>query len=236
MPTIQAKNNPASRIEAGNHVIEAAKTTDTKRIKTKLVAFAKAHTAFVAAHAAATKAERALDDAQDAVGEADGEQDAALHVLAAKMIGDGAPKNNPFKLFGLPAPSKLAGVAVEREVRLTAKLAKLAAKWKGAGAGTKQAAARLAKGSASTVRALGHVAPLDKAQAAAIARRNALGVPWARAFVQCKTAARAAEDDGARGLFAALFGVARTARAKASPAKSDGAGPPEATPPPPAAS
>jgi len=216
MATIHPSNRPASRIAAGDHVLEAAKTADTRAVKAKLAAFARAHAALVAAHAVATKAEMALHDAQDAVGDADAEQDAAVHALAAKMVGDGAPKANPFNVFGLAAPSVVAVTAVEKEVALTAKLATLASKWKSATIGTKQAAALLAKKSAGTKKALADMVPMRKAQAAAIAKRDALGVPWARAFAHLKNAARTAEDDGARGLYAALFGVTAAPRARAA--------------------
>jgi hypothetical protein len=235
MATIQAKNNPASRVEAGDHVIESAKTAETKSVKTKLLVFTKAHAAYVAAHAAAQKSEAALHAAQDALGEEDAAQDTAAQALAAKMIGDGAPKANPFSLFGLPAPSALIDMAVAKEVKTTATLAKRAAKWKSAGAATKAAAGALAKKSASTAKAQTRIPALEKAQAAAIAKRDALGVPWARAFNHLKNAARAAEDDGATGLFAALFDVTRPARAKGAGAKTgDGAPPAKAPAAPPA--
>ena len=230
MSIIQARKNPSARIDAGNHVLEAAKTVDTRSVKAKLAAFAKVHATFVAAHAVVAKAEHALHDAHDALGQADAEQDAAVHALAAKMIGDGALKANPFKPFGLPAPSDVATTAVEKELVLTAKLAALASKWKSATTGTRQAAALLAKKSAGTKKALDRVGPLQTAQTAAIARRDAIGVSWARAFAHLKNATRTAEDDGARGLFTAMFAVASVPSGRRVRGADAGSSAPAATP------
>ena len=220
MGTIQAKGNPQSRIDAGDRVLQAAKTVDARVVKTKLVAFAKVHAAYAAAHKSVVAAEEKLSAAEEAVGSADDEQDSLVRLLAAKMIGDGAPKANPLSIFKLPPPSTLVDVRVELEVKKTKQLAKQAASWKNASPPTKAVAAKLGKASAAVASVLAKVPPLAKSHAAAIAKRDALGVPWVTAFAHLKNAARVAEDDGTRGLFAALFGApaARPAtRAKAAP-------------------
>jgi hypothetical protein len=222
MATIQANSNPASRLQAGERVLEAAKTTDTSKVKAKLAAFAKAHAAFAGAERAARAAEAKRNAAEDAVGEADAAQDAAALALAAKMIGDGAPKGNPFKPLGLPAPSVLVKLAVREEAKLAARLARQAGAWKGASAQTKSAATSLGKAVAKVEAALSRLPALARAQAAALSQRAALGLPWARAFAHLKNAARAAEDDGQAGLFAALFQI------EAKPARK----PPPPVPPP----
>jgi hypothetical protein len=53
---------------------------------------------------------------------------------------------------------------------------------------------------------------LTGAQTAAITRRDALAQAWETAFAGVKRAARAAEDDGAKGLYGVRF-----ERAKAAP-------------------
>ena len=224
MGTIQAKGNPQSRIDAGDRVLQAAKTVDARAVKTKLVTFAKVHAAYVAAHKSVVVAEERLSAAEEAVGSADDEQDSLVRLLAAKMIGDGAPKANPLSIFKLPPPSTLVDVRVEVEVKKTKQLAKQAASWKAASPATKAVAAKLGKASVAVTSALAKVPPLAKAHAAAIAKRDALGVPWVTAFAHLKNATRVAEDDGARGLFTALFGAPTTRPAtKAKPAPADGA-------------
>ncbi|HEY1956798.1 MAG TPA: hypothetical protein VGH28_14360 [Polyangiaceae bacterium] len=224
MGTIQAKNNPSSRITAGDRVIQGAKSVNTTVIKAKLARFAKAHTAYSAAQRAVEVAEQRLVAAEERVGETDGAQDALVKLLAAKMIGDGAPKGNPLSLFKLPPPSELVIVRVEVEVKKTKQLAKQAASWKSASSATKSVAAKLGKAAAAVESALKKIAPLAKAHTAAIAKRDALGVDWVTSFTHLKNAARVAEDDGTRGLFAALF-EAPTARpaTKAKPTSADGA-------------
>lgn len=219
MPTLQATKSPSSRRESGDHVIAAAKTVDTTLIKAKLAAFTKTHGAYVTADNAVRKAEAALQAAEEKVGEADAGQDAAVIKLAAKLIGDGAPKGNPLKLFGHVAPSRLIEIAVPEEAKLTAKLATDAARWKDAGKETKAAANDLGKASALVKKALEPVAALRRAHSGALAQRDAHGVAWARAFAHLKVSARAAEIDGATGIFSALFGVAAKPKAHKKPVK-----------------
>ncbi len=231
MAILQSKDNPGSRIDAGDRVLAAAKAVATRPIRAKLAAFAQAHAAYVAAEGAARQAEAKLREAEAAVGAADAEQDAALLALAAKMSGDGAPRLAPFKALAplrVPAPSDLIALAVEKEVKLTEQIAKAAAKWKAAGAQTRAAAARLARAAAAVKAALARVPGAERPFTEARARRDALGIPWERAFAHLKNAARAAEDDGATGLFDALFaGPPRAPRKPRTPgtAKPAGAAP-----------
>lgn len=231
MATVQAGSNPSARIAAGEHILEAAKSVATKPIKAKLDAFRAAHVAYVKAHASTEKAEASLAGGEAKVGDADGVQDALVRTLAAKMIGDGAPKANPFKMFGLPPPTTVVPMAVEKEVTVTKALAARASKWAAASKETKAVAAKLGAASAAVSKAIGQLGALRKGRSAAIAQRDALGVAWVRALAQLKNAARAAEDDGAAGLFAALFEVSKPAPRKRAKAK-----PPSQPPTPPAAS
>ena len=226
MGTIQVKSNPSSRIAVGDRVIQGAKSVETRAFQAKLSRFAKAHAAYSAAQRIVEAAEAKLVAAEELVGQTDDVQDDLVKLLAAKMIGDGAPKANPLSLFKLPPPSTLVDVRVEIEVKQTKKLAKQAASWKSAGAATKGVAAKLGKAAAAVESALKKVMPVRKLHVAAIAKRDALGVEWVTAFTHLKNAVRVAEDDGTRGVFAALFGApgARPAtRAKQTPA--DGASP-----------
>ena len=231
MGTIQAKSNPSSRIAVGDRVIQGAKSVEVRSFQTKLSRFAKAHAAYAAAQRVVEAAEAKLVAAEELVGQTDDVQDELVKLLAAKMIGDGAPKANPLSLFKLPPPSTLVDVRVEIEVKQTKKLAKQAASWKSASGATKAVAAKLGKAAASVESALKKVMPLRKAHVGAIAKRDALGVEWVTAFTHLKNAARVAEDDGARGVFAALFGAPPTRPApRAKPVATDGASP--ATPAP----
>jgi hypothetical protein len=64
---------------------------------------------------------------------------------------------------------------------------------------------------------------LVKARDGAIRARDAKAPAWEKAFASLKRATRTAEDDGAAGLFAALFEVEKpkAKAAKAKPAKDE---------------
>ncbi len=68
------------------------------------------------------------------------------------------------------------------------------------------------KAAKAVTTALAAVAPALKATDGARSRRDALVQPWETAFAALKRGARAAEDDGAKGLFAALFESTATVR------------------------
>jgi len=63
--------------------------------------------------------------------------------------------------------------------------------------------------------ALKPIAKLEKARADAMAKRDALEQAWETAFASLKRGAKAAEDDGHRGIHAALFERPAPAKKKA---------------------
>ncbi len=206
MATLQATNQPGSRVGAGDTVLERAKTVDTKPVEARLSAFRKAHAAYAKAEREVRAAEAAQFAQESKVAEADVAQDAAVDALASAMAGDGAPRVSPFKKLGkFGAPSDIKVMAYEKEATLCAALAKAALAWKPGTAKTKAAAKKLAGAAAAVKAALKPTHGLRKQKLAAIARRDGFGQTWSVAFEKLKNAARTAEDDGARGLFEALF-------------------------------
>jgi hypothetical protein len=227
MATIVKKDNPSSRLDAGNHVIEAAKTTDTRSIKKRLALFAAAHKALLAAEGAVTKAEEALATQRAKVGEADVAQDEAVERLANALVAAGASRVHPFKALGFAAPSVVKELGYAREAKEAQRLAKAASKGKPAKE-TATACKELVAAAHAVEAALAPVAKLEGALRAARTQRDALAQPWETAYAALKNAARAAEDDGARGIFGALFHVA-SPRPKRKAAKSaNNASPPAA--------
>jgi hypothetical protein len=207
MAILRPRLNPGSRLEAGTYVIERATSVSVKPIKSRFDAFKKSFTQFKSAEAGVSKAVEAADAASAKVAELDTVQDDAVHALAAAMVGDGAPRINPFKPLGFAAPGKLVDIAYEKEVVLVTKLATAAARAKNASKATKAAAATLIKAAAVVKAALPAMAKADAARAVSIAKREAVGLDFDRALAKLKRAAQVAEDDGAEGLFAALFQV-----------------------------
>lgn len=210
MGTIQAKANPQSRIDVGESVIERAKSTSTKPVRKQFAAFTALHRAYKAKAVAADTAEAKAVAAEEKVAEADVDQDAAVDALATARAGEGAARTKPFADLGFDSPTAIKETGYAAEAKLVKKLAAAAAK-KGRAA-TKSAARNADRAATAVESALKAVPPLKKAAAAARAQRDALSQSWLTALARLKRATRTAEDDGARGLFAALFEVAAPAR------------------------
>lgn len=212
--------NPTShtaRIAAGDAVIAAAATTDTRPVRAKLEAFRKHHAALTRATAALEEAEKFHDAAQRALGECDTEQDAAVEALATALVAIGQPRTSPFKAISNLPPSRVATLGYTAEADALETIARKARKLPRVDAGV-----RAACGDAERiVRALRHASKAVERFGAKVAeartRRDALTQPWETGLAALKRVTRVAEDDGAKGLFAALFEV--TAPAKKPRAK-----------------
>ena len=136
--TIKINSNPGSRIDGGNTILDAASTADVKPIKARVEAFRRAHVAFVAAHGKVETAEAALRAQQEKVGDADIIQDAAVQTLASCLVGDGLPRQNPFKPLGFAAPSVIVDTGYADEAKIVARLAAKAAAHKSASKNTSE--------------------------------------------------------------------------------------------------
>jgi hypothetical protein len=212
METLQSGNSPGTRIAAGDSVLEAAKSTDTKPVAGRLAGFTKAHTSYSAADAIVKKAGEALQKQQAKVAEADLAQDVAVADLAAALPLDGLPRLNPFKPFGALPPTKLQGLGYAEEAKAVLALETAVLKHKNLSKGSAAAAKAAGKAALRVQAELKAIPKLEKARTDAMTRRDALAQAWETAFAGVKRAARAAEDDGAKGLYGVLF-----ERAKAAP-------------------
>lgn len=205
MNTLQSGHSPGNRIEAGQQLVERAKAVKPTAVKPRFTAFASIHKLYAAAHAKVGKADRALQKQQAKLAEADVLQDEAVARLAAKLPADGLPRTQPFKPFGFTRPSALQQREATAEAKLLQKLAAAVLKHKGASAATKAAANAALKAAAGVLGASAPIAKLTSARTSAMHARDALEQAWETAFAALKRGAKAAEDDGAKGLFAALF-------------------------------
>ena len=205
MESLNSGKSPGSRIDAGDDLHRAAAEIDTELVAKKLASFRARQAAYVAAD---KKVKAAVENeiAQERLlGAKDAVQDEDVDTLASKLAGDGLPRTNPFKPFGAPAPSvlKITDAVVEAEtiVSLTAKIAKRRDLSKDS-----QAAATKACAAAKAVSVAAKPLPaLRKKVVEAMAARESLAPGWEKAFSVLKRAARAAEDDGAPGIYEALF-------------------------------
>lgn len=225
METLQSGSSPGTRIAAGDSVFHAADSVDTKAVAAKLAGFKKAHGAYVTADAGVKKAGEALQKQQAKAAEADVVQDEALDDLAVALPADGLPRVNPFKPFGAPSLTALQGLGYAEEARKVLDLEKAVLKHKGVSKGSIAAAKAAGKAALRVQAELDAIPKLELARTAAINRRDALALGWEAAFAGLKRAARVADDDGAMGLYGALF-----TRAKAAPKKAKKAAEPKAEP------
>lgn len=205
MGTIQAGSSPGTRIEAGNAVLGAGTAVDTTPIANRWATFTKTHAAYVAANDSVQKAADALRLQQQKVAEADVDQDAAIDLLANALPADGLSRQNPFKSFGAPAPAVLKGMGYAKEAEQVLRLEKAVLKEKTLSQRSVDAARGAGDAARKVLTTLKPIAKFEKARTQAMAKRDAMEQAWETAFAALKRGAKAAEDDGHHGLFAALF-------------------------------
>jgi hypothetical protein len=186
-------------------VLDAAETVDTTAVKKRLATFKASHASYAAAETAVRGAEEKLRKAEAVVGERDVDQDDAVDGLANALIQDGEPRTNAFKSFGFAAPGAVKTMAYAEEAKTIGRLVVAVRKRKGLSKETLATVTTVESAAREVEKAIQAVEPFQKAHASAIARREALAHPWEKAFAALKRGARAAEDEGAVGLFAVLF-------------------------------
>ncbi|MEZ4392095.1 MAG: hypothetical protein R3A48_13435 [Polyangiales bacterium] len=217
MPVVTAECH-AARLLSGEAVLAAAVGLDTRPIAAKLAQFRKAHSSLSKASAALATAEQRLVDAQRDVADFDNDQDAAVGALAASLVTVGQPRLNPFRKLSKYAPGRMQQIGYAAEARALLELTARARKLDGLN-NEVQAAAREAERCARALLAAVAVAEhVAERAAAARDRRDALCQPWETALAALRRAVRAQEQNGASGLFDALFRPA-TRRAKSVPPK-----------------
>jgi hypothetical protein len=231
MAILQSGDSPGTRIAAGDSVIDGAKGVNTAPIKKRLAAFKAIHGQYGRADRAVKKASQALQAQQAVVGAADVDQDSSVLELASALPADGLSRLNPFKDFGAPAPAMLCSMGYEAEAKEVLALETAVSKRKGLSTSSITLAKAAGKAARRVQAALAPIAKLEKARTVAMGRRDALAQAWETAFAGLKRGARAAEDEGSKGLFAALFERKATkAGSKRSKAKK-GKTAPEGAPP-----
>lgn len=208
------------RVVTGDAVLTRATTTDTRAVKVRLAAFSKAHAALVRAQSVVDGAEAKLAAAQASVADADVTQDESVDALALALVTNGQPRISPFRGLSSYAPTTLKKLGYADEAKLVRALTKKVRARKSSDAAVLRACGVAEKAAAKVVAALAKLPALEASVVAARARRDALSLPWERDFGALKRAARAAADDGAVGLFDALFATTAPAprRTRKTPA------------------
>jgi hypothetical protein len=205
MGTIKVAATPGSRLEAGASILAAARTTDTRLVKDRLVAFERAQRAYNDAQRKVDAVEVELTAAQRGLSACDAAQDAAVEVLARALVGDGQPRSKPFAAFGPLSPAAILRLPVADQAKaLTALVAAVQCN-KTVSKSALQIARDVEKAARAVEQAL---VPIDKLTATlreARRTRDASGANWDTGFGTLKRGARAAADDGAPQLYSILF-------------------------------
>lgn len=220
MGTLQADSH-SGRIEAGDRVLARAAQHDTRPLKKRLTEFTRVHVALVKAQRTVQTAEDKHAALLDVLAEHDVDQDAGVDALAVALIAEGQPRLQPFKGLGVASPSEVRREPFVAEARTILKLATRLSKRKLTPA-TKSALKKVTDSAKRVIAADERASAAETAVRDAREKRDALILPWSRAFVTLKRAARVADDDGAKGLYPALFHAAAAKPRKAKPAPAPG--------------
>ena len=212
------------RINAGDIVVAAAATRDTRAVKKQFAAFAAQHRNFCTAHKKIDDAESKLHAVRDRIASLDVLQDLAIDRLVVALIGDGLPRLNAFAPFRAPAPSALKQMGDIAEAKESLALVKNIKQRKGLSKATLAATAAVEKIAKEIQSVAAPIAKLEADVATALKFRKGYAQSWSNAFAALKHAALAAEDDGARGLYDTLFVrvASKPAKKKSAKAKPGG--------------
>lgn len=198
---------PGERLQLGAAILANARVVDTTLVKRRLAAFQAAHRNYAAVQDKVQAAEVGRHGAIAKVARREKEMDEAVEALALALAVDGHPRTKPFAALGGSAPSDVKEAALREKPKTVHQLAEAAQSSRAAGRKTCEAARAADQAASKLQAALLAVAPLEAALAELRRQRETLGQPWDRALAMLRRGARTAEDDGASGLFTALFGL-----------------------------
>jgi hypothetical protein len=205
MATINIGTTVTSQLDAGASILAAARTVDTRLIKSRLTAFEHAQRTVSAAHEKVVAAEKYLNTARTRLGELDVDQGEALDLLAGTLIVDGQPRTKPFAAFGTPSPGALMKLRAAEKVNAVRHLVGAVQRAKGVSKPTLQALQAARKAAAAIEQELTSMDKLHGAVRDARHTCDAAVQTWLTAVAALKRGARAAADEGAATLYATLF-------------------------------
>jgi len=195
--------SPGTRLDTGKAILAAAQVVaDVRFVKARLTAF----TAAQHHYAAAQRKVEAVEARQQAALACDAAQDDAVEALARALVAAGQPRRNPFAAFGMPAPSAIKKIPFADEAQAIHALVAAVQRNKTVGKATLQAAQAAEDASQKLEAVLPSMDKLEVTLQHTRRTRDGIGHTWDTALAALKRGARAAADDGAPNLYAALFG------------------------------
>jgi hypothetical protein len=217
MDTKSNRHYPAAYLETGAAIMTAAQVVDTTLIQSRLSVFGGAHRDYTEAHLNVVAVEAEISAMQPRLAECDAALDEAVEALANKLVNDGQSRRNPFASFGAKCPSGIKQLDVADKAAAIHKLVVAVRGGKTVGKAILAAAQTADRAAQAMEAALG---PLNTTQVKlreAREAREAIAQNWKTTLAALKRGARAAADDGAPRLYAALFGeLSRPPRKKAT--------------------
>lgn len=222
MATLQLAKSARRKIETGDKVLCGVDVVDTTPIANRVTAFQKVHTQYTLAEAAVRAANRAVDEQRTRLSDARDNLNRAVEVLAVQLPTEGFDRKQPFRALGRPSPSVLQKMPHVKAAEEVIALEKAVKQHGGISAKTNHAADVAGQAAHALLDLVEPFAESEKARREAIAKRDAFAAPWEKAFSSLKLGARAAEDLGHLGLFAALFERPAVAKKKTPAAQRNG--------------
>ncbi len=205
MKTRKSIQGHAGRLHTGTVVLSAAKSVDTSCVANRLAAFTEAQAAYAAA-------QRVVDDIQTRINtelaklaDEDAALEIALDKLVLALLMDRQPRLSPFAAFGAPSPSALMRVAYDEKPKGLRKLIGAIHRDETLSQASHDAATAVEAAVQVLEEALAPILTLQEELVAARSDRDAFGERWDEALASLKRGAQAGVDEGAPGLYAALF-------------------------------
>src|SRR5437879_1393921 len=107
MATLKASGSPRGRVQTGDAVLIAARTTETGPVRQRLARFERVHEAYTRAQEQVEAAETEVRAAKDEAAARHADQGKEVLEVARGLVGDGQPLDNPFVTFAAPTPKAL---------------------------------------------------------------------------------------------------------------------------------
>ncbi|MEO8603227.1 MAG: hypothetical protein ABI629_11685 [bacterium] len=204
MTMTSRRNLPSRRLKVGAAVLAGAEVVDTKLVSARLRVFTAVQREYVEAQRKVEEADARLDAERRGLAELDAVHDAAVEQLAISLVNEGQPRTNPFAAFDADSPSVIKRLAPEDAARAGRALLTALSRSDTLSQASLEAGRRVEQ---ATQRIEAALAPLQARQDEWRAARHmaeVIGQRFDTAVSALRRAARAAADDGAAALDAAL--------------------------------
>lgn len=203
---LQKNQRPTARIKTGTAIRTAAEVVDTKPVNTRLQAFLTAHTAYVEAQRKLEEAEALLRSEQVRLAAI---EPGFVDGLARALIADGQALANPFAAFGAPSPAAIRSLPLFEKPQAFRDLAASVQRRTTPSPGVLAAVQMVEQLANQLDPTTGTIGSLRSEVAKARQVRDVLGQSWETTLAALRRGARAAADEGAPGLYSALFAQPR---------------------------